>query len=217
MKDALCRHFRKSLVFVFLSAVFTVSAQATTVSYYLDQSNVTALPDNSNYLMVTIDDNGGSGIVDFWVDTVPGAFTAGTNFGIQSFGFNFTGATAPNAVDFIVPNGWNVDVPPPNNQDGFGDFDYIVSNGGNNRQDPLHFSIATDEGLSSFFALSSGNAGQGNVAFAAHVAGFTVSGSSVTSAWFGGSTPVPIPAAAWLFGAGLLGLAGVARRGRRTA
>ena len=216
MKDSLCGYYcRKSPVLLFLLTLFTSSAQATTVSYILDQSNTLALPDGSNYLQVTIDDNGGGGTVDFWVETVPGAFTAGTNFGIQSFGFNFTGVTAPSAVDFIVPNGWNVDVPPPNNQDGFGDFDFIVSNGGGNRLDPLHFSIATTEGLSSFFALSSGNAGEGNAAFAAHVAGFTVNGSSVTSAWFGGSTVVPVPAAVWLFVSGLLGLAGVARR-RRT-
>ena len=29
-------------------------------------------------------------------------------------------------------------------------------------------------------------------------------------------TPVPVPAAAWLFGSGLLGLAGLARRNRRS-
>jgi hypothetical protein len=41
---------------------------------------------------------------------------------------------------------------------------------------------------------------------------FTTS-SSVTSTSFSGNiTPVPVPAAVWLFGSGLLGLVGIARR-----
>jgi hypothetical protein len=60
--------------------------------------------------------------------------------------------------------------------------------------------------------LSSGNAAQGNVAFAAHVTDFITSDSGVTSGFFGGSTVVPVPAAVWLFGSGLLGLIGIARR-----
>ncbi|MHB1241078.1 MAG: VPLPA-CTERM sorting domain-containing protein [Gammaproteobacteria bacterium] len=42
-------------------------------------------------------------------------------------------------------------------------------------------------------------------------ANFDISSLTVTSA---GTAPVPIPAAAWLFGSGLLGLVGVARRRR---
>jgi hypothetical protein len=42
--------------------------------------------------------------------------------------------------------------------------------------------------------------------------------STVTSTSFSGSiSPVPVPAAVWLFGSGLLGLVGVARRKRRDA
>ncbi|MGI9320139.1 MAG: VPLPA-CTERM sorting domain-containing protein [Thiogranum sp.] len=33
-------------------------------------------------------------------------------------------------------------------------------------------------------------------------------------AFIGGGTPVPLPAAVWLFGSGLLGLFGIARRRR---
>ena len=50
--------------------------------------------------------------------------------------------------------------------------------------------------------------------FAAHVADFVTSDPNVTSGFFGGGklAVVPVPAAVWLFGAGLLGLIGVARR-----
>ena len=49
--------------------------------------------------------------------------------------------------------------------------------------------------------------------FAAHIAGFDETTNGVTSAQFAGSTSVvPVPAALWLFGSGLLGLVAVSRR-----
>lgn len=42
--------------------------------------------------------------------------------------------------------------------------------------------------------------------------GGAIDGSSVTATKLGAVTVVPVPAAAWLFGSGLLGLAGIARR-----
>jgi len=80
-------------------------------------------------------------------------------------------------------------------------FDIRLSGNGRTRQDPLHFTI-----------LGLGIDDIDNY-FAARVAGFDYSGS-VSSAFFYGDkvSQVPVPAAAWLFGTGLLGLAGVARR-----
>jgi len=54
--------------------------------------------------------------------------------------------------------------------------------------------------------LSTGNAGEGNVYFAAHVAGFS---TQVTSGYFGGSAPVPEADtyAMLLAGLGLVGFA----------
>ena len=74
---------------------------ANSVSYVLDQSNTTPpFSDGTNYLRVTIDDEGGIGtsggdsIITFTVATVAGAFNPGANFGIQTFGFNGSDATS---------------------------------------------------------------------------------------------------------------------------
>jgi hypothetical protein len=209
------------------------AANAASVSYFLDQSNTTPpLNDGVNYLVVTLDNNlasptfGYDNLITFTVSTVPGAFTEDVNFGIQSFGFNNPGSVGGLPAgslatgDFYnLPIGWTTDGPPPSNQDGFGQFDWLVSNGGSNREDPLVFSIDLDgDVFDDYFGPSSGNAGEGNAWFAAHVAGFTVDGSTVTSAFFGGGdenfppNAVPLPAAVWLFGSGLLGMIGIARR-----
>ena len=108
-----------------------------------------------------------------------------------------------------------------------GRFDYVVSGNGGTRIEPLSFSIRgiTGDTPLSYFELSSNPASQGRVAYAVHVAGFAAtSGSSiatasattsgVTSMIVGGSTVIPIPAAAWLLGSGLLALGGLARRSR---
>ena len=193
-------------------------ASAATVQYVLDQSNAeTVLPDGVPRVGVTISDGIGGNIV-FTVATLPGAFDEDSNFGLQSFGFNLAaGATALNASKFILPTGWSVRS--SRSQDGFGKFDWVLTGNGSNRLDPLTFqikNIAGDTPLS-YFDLSSGTASQGHVAFAAHVAGFNSGNdddeeSEITSAYIGGGTPVPVPAAAWLLGSGLLGLLGFARR-----
>jgi hypothetical protein len=189
-------------------------ASAAMVQYVLDQSDVSAaLPDGVPRVSVTISD-GAAGNIVFTVETLPGAFDAGSNFGVQSFGFNLaSGATSLAASNFILPTGWLVT--PSSRQNGFGRFDWVLTRSSSgSRLDPLTFEIKNITGDTplSYFDLSSGTAGQGNVAFAAHVAGFEIAGSSITSGYLGGSTPVPVPAAAWLLGSGLLGLLGFARR-----
>lgn len=197
-------------------------ANAASVSYFLDQSNLSSGPlgDGTNYLQVTIDDQGAPGLINFTVKTLPALNNiAGSNFGIQTFALNtlLNTSSIPDSAIVNLPSGWSGNVPPPPNTiDGFGTFDIAVDNGGGNRLTTLTFSInVPGDTITDYVKLSGGNAAQGNVFFAAHVGGFD-DGAGNTSAFFGGSTPVPLPAAAWLFGSGLLGLGGIARR-RRSA
>jgi hypothetical protein len=124
------------------------------------------------------------------------------------------------AEDFILPDGWDVRF--GKFGAGGGDFDIRLLGNGNNRQDPLHFSIL---GLDLDDVLAG---------FSAHVAGFDyIIGECggehgegdgegcrhISSAYFYGDRPVvvPLPASLWLLGSGLLALAGVSRhRKRRT-
>jgi hypothetical protein len=202
--------------------VFTAgTAHAASVSYYLDQSNADPnLPDGVNYLRVTISDATyglDTAAIRFDVQLLP-ALTgiAGSNFGIQSFGFNTTLATATVLAAITgLPSGWSAGS--NSNQDGFGSFELVDSGTGSNRQNPtLTFYVSGIAGDTpvNYVALSSGSAGQGNVFFAAHVAGFLdqdPGSGELTSAYFGGSTVVPVPAAAWLLGSAL-GVFGWIRR-----
>ena len=220
-------------------------AQAASVSFFLDQSN--KLPDGSNYLSVMLTENEAGG-VDFLVKTLaPLNDIAGSNFGIQKFGFSFVdgswgeinglpdrkhGKSNRHGDDFGkhetwdeisgLPDRWRVQ----NNKrmDGFGKFDIRLAGRGNARTDNLSFTV-NGVSLSDFGSL-----------FSAQVAGFEWCKTDeeernkkrrwcsdrdcVTSAYFAGSmpaSPVPVPAAVWLFSSGLLGLIGVARRKVRKA
>lgn len=193
-----------------MASIYMFPAGAASVSYFLDQSNT--LPDSINYLQVTIDDEGSAGAINFTVETLS-AFTEGENFGIQAFGFNGLSLTADNIAG--LEDGWGFRS--DKNLSEFGGFTNYVSGKGSNRLDPLTFSITemSFDDIMSYVELSTGK--NKNLSFfSAHVAGFTTSKQCLTSAWFGGSTPspVPVPAAVWLFGSGLIGLIGVARRKR---
>jgi hypothetical protein len=199
------------------------TAHAATVTYALDQSN--ALPDGVSWATVKIDSVGSD--IQFMVSILPQAsyYAPGSNFGLQSFAFNSSAVLT--ASNLILPSGWSLST--NRNVSGFGRFEYLVSGAGNSRKGPLSFTIKNVAGdlPSSYFELSTGNADQGKSAFAAHLAGFTSSkctGSSAncSSAFIGGgkllnpvqeSVPaVPLPAAFWLLGSGLLGLLGLGRR-----
>lgn len=195
-------------------------ARAASVSFFLDQSN--ALPDGTHYLSVTMTENATGG-VDFLVQTLdPLNDIAGRNFGIQKFGFGFLDDVRGGISN--LPGGWSA--ASNRRMDGFGKFDIRLQGKRKSRTDNLGFTV-DDVTLADFDSL-----------FSAHVAGFEwcglVGGSSkrngydwcaggncVTSAYFAGNMPqmpppdpnaVPVPAALWLLGSGLLALAGLARR-----
>ena len=136
---------------------------------------------------------------------------ADDHFGIQMFGVGLRNGVFEEIEN--LPDGWKVKS--NKRMDGFGRFDFRLQGKGWARTDTLSFTVA-GVGLGDFDSL-----------FAAHVAGFEWcpnngdeertrcrDKSCVTSAYFGGGepAPVPLPAAVWLFGSGLLGLVGVARR-----
>jgi hypothetical protein len=228
---------------------FLVSAHTTaaSLSYNLTLSNGNPyIPDGTPYAQVTIDDEGSNGLINFTVTILDSILDDNktSNYGLQSFGFNVSGAAALLTVDDVInlPTGTSKDwsAKANSNQNGFGNFDMTVVAG--ERLDPtLTFSTnlgldqsATDSILDYVATNTDG------FVFAAHISGFedlnpldpidpidgtgecTVdeeenysAGCNILTSVFVATdslTPVPVPAAVWLFGSGLLGLAGIARR-----
>lgn len=129
------------------------TAHAASTSYFLDQSN--SLPDGTNYLKVTLTEIGSG--VDFLVQTLsPLNGVAGKNFGIQSFGFNFTSNTLYEISG--LPDYWKVSSSKQMSE--FGRYDIRLQGKGKSRTDELSFSVGGTS-LSDFDDF-----------FAAHVAGF---------------------------------------------
>ena len=193
--------------------------------------------DGTTYATVTIDDMVSSGVINFtvalssyWDDKID------SGFGIQSFGFNLGGAATglmASDITATLPSNWGIGF--NENQDGLGNFDVTIGKTGNgqpNRQDPLLFSIDLGGDSISDYVYDSIAGANGSFLFAVHIAGFldqnpldpVVDGTCgtldannpdcnlLTSVWVGSNTVVPVPAAVWLFGSGLIGLIGVARR-----
>lgn len=208
------RALARTLAPLALALSFATPAQAASVSYFLDQSNVFA--DGVNYLQVTIAD-GADGAIDFTVEALaPLLSIAGSNFGIQGFAFNVgSGSDATNLDVTNLPAGWRTRA--DFRMASFGVFDIKVNGGGASRLSSFSFSINGIEGDTpeDYLALSTRRAADGNQFFAAKVGGFLCQEGAkkcFSSGYFGGSTAVPLPAAAWLF---LTGMAGVAIRARR--
>ncbi|MFZ1624521.1 MAG: VPLPA-CTERM sorting domain-containing protein [Gammaproteobacteria bacterium] len=215
------RYLAATLLIGVLSAS---SSQAASVSFFLDQSN--RLPDNVNYLQVTIAD-GAAGAIDFTVSALqPLLDIADEGFGIQKFAFNVVGGTATERRDVTaLPDEWRARN--GGRMDGFGRYDIKLDSHGKNHQDPLTFSITgvDMDTVLSYVDLSTGRAKQGFSFFSARVVGLNnghcgsattkAEKSCVESAYFGGTQAVPAPAAIWLLGTAVAGLTAVRRR--RTA
>lgn len=225
---------KNKIIFALLSAgLFALSQQAFAITYFLDNSNEEgSLPDGPFYASVTLTQDGND--VDFWVDINDSLFeqpAEPNNFGIDAFAFNnnFTTNGDFTAADVTgLPTGWTATVPTTGNSGVFGLFDAQLD-AGTTRVDPLHFTVL-DALISDFELASTGNTGPegANAWFAVRITGFcqpgtaepTCSDTNPTSFWAGGGDgekfpPVPVPAAVWLFGSGLIGLVGAARRSRK--
>jgi cellulose synthase/poly-beta-1,6-N-acetylglucosamine synthase-like glycosyltransferase len=188
-------------------------ARAASVSFFLDQSN--ALPDGTSYLSVMLTESV-SGGVDFLVQTLDSLNSiAGQNFGIQKFGFNFLDGSWGEISN--LSDDWRI--MSNKSMDGFGKFDVRLQGQGNSRTDSLGFTV------------NGASLGDFDSFFSAHVAGFEWCRTDerlyswcgdrfcTTSAYFAGQSlpppdpsAVPIPAAVWLFGSGLIGLVAATRR-----
>jgi hypothetical protein len=197
-----------------LSGAASTTTQAASISYFLDLSN--DLPDGINYAQVTISDSSTvAGDIDFTVEVLGPEFSVSpdANFGIQSFFFNYDMSLEVSSADII-----NISSPDwktyenKNAGGGFGKFDFKLSGTGSTRTEVLSFSIScVDNDVPASYAIASSLHPSSGEYFAAHIAGFDTE-TYITSAKFAGSSPVPVPAAAWLFGSGLIGLIGIARR-----
>lgn len=196
-----------------LAAVALAASPASAVTYFLNDSNTeTTFPDGTNsYLSVKIT-NPSANTWNFLVDVLS-SLPNGT---IQEFGFNYKTGTTISAIN--APAAYEPEV--VNNSVGpYGTFMRVLNTGGNNSVSSLSFDVVTTAASGWWEQVSTGGSQeQPRVFFAAHVIQIT-GFDDVTSAFFGGSstTPlppaeIPIPAAAWLLGAGLLSMGAIGRR-----
>ena len=197
---------------------FSGLSYGATVSYGLNENNI-GFSNGIDYATVKISDDGESGVpagdIVFDVTLNDTFFMKGSNFGLQALYFN--SALDHTGLGSMVNGraGWGFDFDfgtDPN--DGFyasefGRFDIEYKGRENSRADPLGFRITVAGDSLLNYALGNEN----GFAFAAHIAGFDNGGQS--SGWFGTPvSPVPVPAAFWLFGTALIGFIGISRRTR---
>lgn len=232
-------------------------ANASIVTYVLDQTNVSGFIEPGNFGTVTIEDGieifGDVNAVKFTVDVNNDVLSARPSspyrsddaLGVQQFGFNLNGISLPSARELnsirlptiFDPSSYSVTL--DGRLDGFGTFAVIDRTFNEERVvDPLVFYIVGIDGdtVNSYIAPSSGFASQGNALFAAEIVGFQAFVDSTGSTYYKkrpqlvdegffatsvGSQPlpigqppaaVPLPAAVWMFGAGLMGLLRLNRR-----
>jgi hypothetical protein len=201
-------------------------ALADTASFDLTISNGNILPPAASYGTVTLTLNG-DGSIHVSVVGADGYGFFGSSGSM--FGFNESVAGDPNinilnaSVGVVVAANPNTVCTGGGCQlDGFGKFEFMV--GGPTASSPLasfNFDVYKASGSFStvydLVELSTGG-GSGQPHFAAHVSPLNgcAPGVAACTGWAGDGNPVPEPASMVLFGSGLLTLAGVIRRRRKS-
>lgn len=191
-----------SALFAGLLGLATQPVLAST--YYLNQSNT--LADGINYAQVDVLENGGN--LDFTVSAL-----TPTNWKLSNFYFNLGGSVGTVSLTGL-PSGWSADN--GQNVSSFG----VFSDGGKGTGSTLQssFTFTADSTVALTLANLASNS-QGWI-FAAHVQCQNKTNSpcssenGATSHFIAGPevAPVPLPAAAWLFGSALLGFVSLSNR-----
>jgi len=177
---------------ILVASAFGFSGISNASVYYLESNN---LSQPGSLASVTLTDNGSN--VDITIDAIS------PTVNIAGFGFNLDGNPAAITCNSL----------PANYSCNVGSFVYDGSGSYTDQADPANFSVGNRYPSISFTLVGYNEAdfianADGNL-FATHV----YLDTGYTGFAFGG-TIVPVPAAVWLFGSGLLGLVGVARRRR---
>ena len=175
-----------------LAVLLTPALARADITWELKFSNTFA--DDVVYGWVILSDEGaGSKLTVDVPSEIAGLYEDGNNFGIDKFGFNYSG---PDPLNIYLPSGWSTQT--DKRMSMFGKFDYLARGGGGNRQDPLSiiFPTIAPGALEGFLSDA------GSPRFALHLGGFTSSilgddGKPVSSHFAAGHAPAP--------GAALLG------------
>jgi hypothetical protein len=210
---------------VMLFAASAAPVQAASVTFNYTESFGAVPPDGpAPYATAIFDDGGSAGSVTLTMQVAPtvgGADVTAVYFNLApgldptSLSFTRDGGTGPSAANTSVQTGVDAfraggdgfydilfDFPPPPGQDA------AKFNAG---EDLVYTISATGLTAASFNVLGTPGPGAGNPGPYTSVARFQSTGpKEQDSDWVG--AVVPVPTAVWLFGSGLLGLVGVARR-----
>lgn len=199
-------------VLAICASAYGASVSATSVTELPAEAGPMA-GDDSYFSVDIMESAAVEGALDFSVKLME-EYSFGGNFGLQAFGFNVdpameaesngNGSVAISSTPLELtnlPDGWSVKT--DQQMGGEGVFDIALWTKGNNRTDQLDFTLI--------------GAGQDQIGaeFAAKVAGYFGMGHGKGDDNGNGVEPpqaVPLPAAAWLFISGILGMMGVARR-----
>lgn len=189
-------YLKTALLALFMAA--GAHAQAAVVSYTLDQSSASGAA--GNYATLTLSET--TGQLEIRVESLVVDPSTGDFADIRSFELNVTDKTL-DISNIVLPDGWKA--MPGNPRD---EFNIQLSAKGNARLDSLTFSIpgVTLQDIQPGFSMQLwGIVASGNTYFTGSSQAFN---DVVVNP---GNSAVPVPAAAWLFSSGLLGLLSVAR------
>ncbi len=172
-------------VFLIIGLIFCFAPNlfATTVVPLTCSNSTDGLSNGLLYATVTLTSQSPT-CVQITVQPNTAILNPGTNFGVQVFGFNYKGTTT-NLVISGLPSTWTYSIDPLN-IDGFGKFEVEDTGGGQDRQNPLVFTVCCKLGtLAEADLIEVNNKGK---CFVAHIAGFTNTPSG--SAYFADGCPL---------------------------